>query len=59
MHHQFEGVGWYRKTVAVAAIPAGGSVWLWIGGAPGGVSRSANVWANGVYTGFDVMLHTL
>ena len=36
------------------APPAGSSVWLWIGGAPGGVMRSANVWANGVHCGRHV-----
>ena len=54
MHHQFEGVGWYRKTLTVTTVPEGGSVWLWIGGAPGGVMRSANVWANGVHCGRHV-----
>ena len=56
MRHQFMGVGWYRKSIAVihtnAAAPA--SVWLWIGGAPGGVMRSANVWANGIHIGEHV-----
>ena len=50
------GVGWYRKSIAVnltnVAVPA--SVWLWIGGAPGGVMRSANVWANGIHIGEHV-----
>jgi beta-galactosidase/beta-glucuronidase len=54
MHNQYAGVGWYRKTLTVGAVPAGGSVWLWIGGAPGGVMRSANVWANGVHCGRHV-----
>ena len=52
--HQFEGIGWYRKTLTIGAVPEGGSVWLWIGGAPGGVMRSANVWANGMHCGRHV-----
>ena len=61
--HQFIGVGWYRKTVqldlhsdSTSAGPADSccSVWLWIGGAPGGVMRSAKVWANGVLVGRHV-----
>ena len=52
--HQYEGVGWYRKALAVGPIPKGSSVWIWIGGAPGGVMRSANVWANGVHCGRHV-----
>jgi hypothetical protein len=53
MTHQFQGIGWYRKTVSLADVRHGNysSVWLWIGGAPGGVMRSAKVWANGVYIG--------
>eukprot|EP01045_Picozoa_sp_COSAG04_P054804 COSAG04_NODE_24703_length_318_cov_0.675799_1_plen_106_part_11 len=51
---RYEGVGWYRKSVDLDAPPAGSSVWLWIGGAPGGVMRSANVWANGVHCGRHV-----
>jgi len=56
MKNQYMGVGWYRKNITIerinAAIPA--SAWLWIGGAPGGVMRSANVWANGVHIGQHV-----
>ena len=56
MTHQYMGVGWYRKNITIeqtnAAIPT--SVWLWIGGAPGGVMRSANVWANGIHIGQHV-----
>lgn len=58
MHHQLQGVGWYRKTVALnssdyaAAGPT--TLWLWIGGAPGGVMRSAEVFANGVRVGRHV-----
>ena len=51
---QYIGVGWYRKTVVLDKVPPGGSVWLWIGGAPGGVMRSAKVWANGVLVGRHV-----
>lgn len=55
MHSQYLGVGWYRKTVHLPAeIAAGSSLWLWIGGAPGGVMRSANVWANGAHVGRHV-----
>ena len=54
MVHQYDGVGWYRKSLTVGPVPKGGSVWLWIGGAPGGVMRSANVWANGVHCGRHV-----
>ena len=54
MHHQLLGVGWYRKTVALNRTAAGQSLWLWIGGAPGGVMRSASVWANGVHIGRHV-----
>ena len=53
--HQFMGIGWYRKTVQVGGGGgAGCSVWLWIGGAPGGVMRSAQVWANGALVGRHV-----
>ena len=51
---RYEGVGWYRKSVDLNTRPAGSSVWLWIGGAPGGVMRSAHVWANGVHCGRHV-----
>ena len=52
MPHQLLGVGWYRKTVPLQPPgAAGASTWLWIGGAPGGVMRSARVWANGVFIG--------
>ena len=54
MHHQLLGVGWYRKTVALNRTAPGQSLWLWIGGAPGGVMRSARVWANGVHIGRHV-----
>jgi hypothetical protein len=40
---EYAGVGWYRQQVALPPLPPGGSLWLWIGGAPGGVLRSANV----------------
>ena len=50
----YVGVGWYRTQLAVPPVPPGGSVWLWIGGAPGGVLRSANVYANGVHVGRHV-----
>ena len=54
-HHQYQGVGWYRKSLgAPPTVGDGGSVWLWIGGAPGGVMRSANVYANGVHCGRHV-----
>eukprot|EP01050_Picozoa_sp_SAG11_P014749 SAG11_NODE_1848_length_4170_cov_1.679931_2_plen_421_part_00 len=52
--HQYEGVGWYRQTLTPPTIPESGSAWLWIGGAPGGVMRSANVWANGAHCGRHV-----
>lgn len=79
MYHQFQGVGWYRRSVDLVELgwAAAGdnatpvdradgsavhrvgnadasSVWLWIGGAPGGVVRAADVWANGVYLGRHV-----
>ena len=48
----YDGIAWYRKTITISPVPAdGASVWLWIGGAPGGVLRSAHVWANGVHCG--------
>ena len=50
----YNGVGWYRAQLAVPPIPPGGSAWLWIGGAPGGVLRSANVYANAVHVGRHV-----
>ena len=50
----YSGVGWYRQQLVVPAIPANGSLWLWIGGAPGGVLRSANVYANAVHIGRHV-----
>ena len=62
--HQYEGVGWYRKVVDLSlagnsglravASNGGTSAYLWIGGAPGGVMRSANVFANGVHCGRHV-----
>ena len=51
---QHLGVGWYRRQLVVPPIPAGGSLWLWIGGAPGGVLRSANVYANDMHVGRHV-----
>ena len=60
MHHQLYGVGWYRKAISLptgnrsSSAAAQRSVWLWIGGAPGGVMRSATVWANGVHVGRHV-----
>ena len=50
----FSGVGWYRRQLVVPQVPAGGSLWLWIGGAPGGVLRSANVYANSIHIGRHV-----
>ena len=50
----YTGVGWYRQQLVVPAIPPGGSLWLWIGGAPGGVLRSANVYANSIHIGRHV-----
>ena len=56
--HQYEGVGWYRKQLPLDAgspgLSTGESVWLRIGGAPGGVSRSADVYANGKHCGRHV-----
>lgn len=48
---RYVGVGWYRKTVDLSNLrldreklsASGSSLWLWIGGAPGGVMRSATV----------------
>jgi hypothetical protein len=50
----FVGVGWYRQQLVVPPLPPGSSLWLWIGGAPGGVLRSANVYANDVHVGRHV-----
>ena len=50
----YSGVGWYRRQLVVPPVPPGGSLWLWIGGAPGGVLRSANVYANSVHIGRHV-----
>jgi hypothetical protein len=70
MEHQFTGIGWYRKEVVLprqpltAPTPANAStlslssgptrMFLWLGGAPGGVMRSAKVWANGKFVGRHV-----
>ena len=56
MTHQLQGVGWYRKTLSLRGYTpaAGQSLWLWLGGAPGGVMRSANVYAAGVHIGRHV-----
>ena len=45
LRHQFSGQAWYRKSVDISAKPKGASCWLWLGGAPGGVMRSARVYA--------------
>jgi hypothetical protein len=45
LRHQFSGQAWYRKSVDISAKPEGASCWLWLGGAPGGVMRSARVYA--------------
>ena len=50
----YNGVGWYRQQLAAPPVPPGGSLWLWIGGAPGGVLRSANVYANDLHIGRHV-----
>lgn len=56
MHHQLQGIGWYRRTVNLKRSDPGpnSTIWLWIGGAPGGVMRSAQVWANNEYIGRHV-----
>ena len=45
LRHQYSGQAWYRKSVDICAKPKGASCWLWLGGAPGGVMRSARVYA--------------
>ena len=45
LRHQYSGQAWYRKSVDISAKPEGASCWLWLGGAPGGVMRSARVYA--------------
>ena len=45
LRHQYSGQAWYRRSVDISAKPAGASCWLWLGGAPGGVMRSARVYA--------------
>lgn len=55
MPHQLQGIGWYRKTVTLPYSSGSfTSVWLWVGGAPGGVMRSAVVYANGKRVGRHV-----
>ena len=44
LRHQYSGQAWYRKTVDVSAKPKGATCWLWLGGSPGGVMRSARVY---------------
>ena len=51
---QFSGVGWYRRLVDVSVKPEGATCWLWLGGAPGGVMRSANVYSNSQHIGRHV-----
>lgn len=47
VRHNFVGLGWYRRTIAVPADWAGRRVFLSIGG----VHRYAKVWVNGHYLG--------
>ena len=54
LHWQYIGLGIYSKTVDLSQRPANCTCWLWIGGAPGGVVRSATISANGVRVGRHV-----
>ena len=54
LRHQFIGVGTYSKPVVLRQRPPNSTCWLWIGGAPGGVLRSATVSANGQHIGRHV-----
>lgn len=54
LRRQYVGVGTYFRTVDLSQRPANSTCWLWIGGAPGGVVRSAVVSANGVRVGRHV-----
>jgi hypothetical protein len=54
LHHQYIGVGTYSKTVDLSQRLANSTCWLWIGGAPGGVVRSAIISANGQRVGRHV-----
>mmetsp|Transcript_104058 Transcript_104058/g.190592 ORF Transcript_104058/g.190592 Transcript_104058/m.190592 type:complete len:1211 (-) Transcript_104058:50-3682(-) len=56
MTHQYNGVSWYRKSVHINSsfLDGGNRIYLWIGGAPGGVMRSATVYANGLKIGRHV-----
>eukprot|EP00930_Biecheleria_cincta_P055750 TRINITY_DN42028_c0_g1_i1.p1 TRINITY_DN42028_c0_g1~~TRINITY_DN42028_c0_g1_i1.p1 ORF type:complete len:1228 (-),score=168.92 TRINITY_DN42028_c0_g1_i1:157-3840(-) len=53
LNHQYVGVGWYRKILYInrSNLDSKKRVYLWIGGGPGGVMRSAIVYANGVRIG--------
>ena len=57
LNNQYIGIGTYSKTVDLSShLPPNSSLtcWLWIGGAPGGVVRSASVSANGQHVGRHV-----
>lgn len=54
MNNQYSGIGLYRKSVDLSQQPPNSTCWLWIGGAPGGVMRSATVSANGARVGRHV-----
>ena len=54
LRHQYVGVASYSKAVDLSQRPANSTCWLWIGGAPGGVVRSAIVSANGLRVGRHV-----
>ena len=54
LHRQYVGIGTYSKTVDLSQRPPNSTCWLWIGGAPGGVVRSAIVSANGAPVGRHV-----
>eukprot|EP01052_Picozoa_sp_SAG31_P041791 SAG31_NODE_6437_length_2018_cov_14.547160_1_plen_277_part_00 len=54
LRRQFSGVGWYRRLVDVSSKPDGATCWLWLGGAPGGVMRKADVYSNSQHIGRHV-----